>query len=76
MFAISKITVKGHTIVPMEVRKALQSNAGDLIAWEIEPNGHITIRRIQSHDVRYLQAVQATFCEWTTAEDEIAYRRL
>ena len=76
MPAISKITAKGQTTVPQEVRTALKSKPGDLIAWEIEPNGRVTVRRIQPLDVEYPQAVQGTLCEWNTAEDEKAYGRL
>jgi bifunctional DNA-binding transcriptional regulator/antitoxin component of YhaV-PrlF toxin-antitoxin module len=76
MFAISKITAGGRTVVPDEVRKALQSQAGDLIAWEIEPDGRVTVRRIETPGAGYLQVVHGTLCEWTTAEDEKAYGRL
>jgi AbrB family looped-hinge helix DNA binding protein len=76
MPAISKITAKGQTTVPKEVRTALKSKPGDLIAWEIEPNGRVAVRRIQPLDVEYLQAVQGTLSEWHTAEDEKAYGKL
>jgi antitoxin PrlF len=76
MPAISKITAKGQTTVPQEVRTALKSKPGDLIAWEIEPNGRVTVRRIQPLDVEYLKAVQGTLSEWHTAEDEKAYGKL
>ena len=76
MPTISKITAKGQTTVPQAVRTALKSKPGDLIAWEIEPNGRVAVRRIQPLDVAYLQEVQGTFCEWNTAEDEKAYDRL
>jgi hypothetical protein len=54
----------------------LNSKPGDLIAWEIEPNGRVAVRRIQPLDVEYLQAVEATLSEWHTAEDEKAYGKL
>jgi antitoxin PrlF len=76
MPAISKITAKGQTTVPQEVRMALNSKPGDLIAWEIESDGRVTVRRIQPLDVEYLQAVQGTLSEWHTAEDEKAYGKL
>jgi bifunctional DNA-binding transcriptional regulator/antitoxin component of YhaV-PrlF toxin-antitoxin module len=76
MAAVSKITAKGQTTVPQEVRQALKSKPGDLIAWEIEANGRVAVRRIQPLDVEYLQAVQGTLSEWHTAEDEKAYGRL
>jgi hypothetical protein len=51
----------------------LKSKPGDLIAWEIEPNGRVAVRPIRPLDVEYLPAVQVTLCEWLTAADEKAY---
>ena len=76
MAAISKITAKGQTTVPQEVRAALKSKPGDLIAWEVEPDGRVAVRRIQPIDVENLKAVQGTLTEWHTAEDEAAYGKL
>ena len=76
MNAISKITAKGQTTIPREVRAALKSKPGDLISWDVEPDGRIAVRRIQPLDVEYLQAVEATLSEWHTAEDEKAYGEL
>ena len=76
MPAISKITAKGQTTVPQEIRAALNSKAGDLIAWDVESDGRVAVRRINPVDVEYLQAVQATLSEWHTAEDEKAYGKL
>ena len=76
MPAISKITAKGQTTVPQEIRAALNCKPGDLIAWDVEPDGRVAVRRIQPVDVEYLQAVQGTLSEWHTAEDEKAYGKL
>lgn len=76
MPAISKITAKGQTTVPREVRAALNCKPGDLIAWELAPDGSVAVRRINPVDLEYLQAVQATLSEWQTAEDEQAYGKL
>ena len=76
MPAISKITAKGQTTVPQEVRRALNSKPGDLIAWDVEADGRVAVRRMQPLDVEYLQAVQGTLSEWHTAEDEKAYGKL
>ena len=70
---ISKITAKGQTTVPQEVRVALKSKAGDLLAWEIDTNGQVGVRRVQPMDVEYLRAIEKTMSEWGTAEDEAAY---
>jgi antitoxin PrlF len=76
MPAISKITAKGQTTVPREVRAALKSKPGDLIAWDVAPDGRVAVRRIQPADIEYVQAVQGTMSEWGTAEDEQAYGKL
>ena len=76
MSAVAKITSKGQTTIPQEVRAALKVGAGDLIAWEIGSDGSATVRRIQPLDIEYLKAVQSTLSEWACAEDEAAYREL
>ena len=76
MPAISKITAKGQTTVPQEIRAALKSKPGDLIAWDVAPDGRVAVRRIQPMDVEYLRAVEGTLSEWRTAEDEKAYGKL
>ena len=76
MTAISKITSKGQTTVPQAVRAALKSKPGDLIAWEIDAQGNVGVRRIQAADLEYLKAVEGTLSEWRTAEDEKAYGKL
>jgi antitoxin PrlF len=72
MPAISKITAKGQTTVPREVRAALKSKPGDLIAWDVAPDGRVAVRRIQPADIEYVQAVQGTMSEWGTAQEEQA----
>ena len=76
MIAVAKITAKGQTTIPQDVRSALHIVPGDLIAWEVGPDGTATVRRIQPLDLEYLRAVEETFSEWTGAADEEAYREL
>lgn len=76
MLIISKITAKGQTTVPQEIRAALDSKPGDLIAWEVDPDGRVGVRRMQPADVEYLKAIQGALSEWRTAEDEQAYGKL
>lgn len=74
--AISKITARGQTTVPREVRAALASKPGDLIAWEVDVGGRVAVRRVQPTDVEYLKAVAGTLSEWHSREDEKAYGKL
>lgn len=76
MVAIAKITAKGQTTIPREVRAALHVAAGDLIAWEVSQEGVATVRRVQPLDVEYLRAVEGTLSEWAGTADEDAYREL
>ena len=76
MIAVAKITAKGQTTIPQDVRIAMHFAAGDLIAWEVGPDGTATVRRIQPLDLEYLRAVEGTFSEWTGTADEEAYREL
>lgn len=73
---VAKITAKGQTTIPQDVRAALHSGPGDLIAWEVADEGTATVRRVQPMDIEYLRALEATLGEWVGAADEDAYREL
>lgn len=76
MIAVAKITSKGQTTIPRDVRAALHVAPGDLIAWEVGQDGTATVRRVQPMDVEYLRAIEGTLSEWSGAADEEAYRDL
>lgn len=76
MPTIAKVTVKGQTTIPKEVRVALQIEPGDLLLWEAGSEGVAQVRRVQPRDLAYLRAVEGTLSEWSSPEDEEAYRGL
>lgn len=76
MNAIAKITAKGQTTVPAEIRAALRVGPGDLLSWEVRDDGSARVRRVQPLDLEFLRAVEATLAEWAGAEDDKAYRDL
>lgn len=76
MLAVAKITSKGQTTIPRDVRTALHVAPGDLIAWEVGDDGTATVRRVQPLDIEYLRAIEGTLSEWSGAADEEAYRDL
>ncbi|WP_291993619.1 type II toxin-antitoxin system PrlF family antitoxin [Candidatus Accumulibacter sp. ACC003] len=76
MLAVAKITAKGQTTIPQDVRVALHVAPGDLIAWEVGADGTATVRRVQPLDIEYLRAVEGTLSEWSGSADEEAYREL
>jgi len=76
MLAVAKITAKGQTTIPRDVRAALHVVPGDLIAWEVAEDGTATVRRVQPMDIEYLRAIEGTLGEWAGPADEEAYRDL
>lgn len=76
MPAIAKITSKGQTTIPQDIRAALHVGPGDLIAWEVAEDGTARVRRVQPLDIEYLRAVEGTLSEWAGEADEEAYRGL
>ncbi len=73
MLAVAKITAKGQTTIPQDVRTALKVVPGDLIVWDVGTDGIATVRRVQTMDLEYLRAVEGTLSEWSSAADEEAY---
>lgn len=76
MLAIAKITAKGQTTIPQDVRTALKVAPGDLIAWEIAADGTARVRRVQPLDLEYLRSLEDSLSEWAGEADEQAYREL
>lgn len=76
MNAIAKITSKGQTTVPLEIRNALGVKPGDLISWETTATGEVRVRKVEPLDVEYLRALEGTLTEWSGEADEAAYAGL
>lgn len=76
MLAVAKITSKGQTTIPQNIRAALHVVAGDMIAWEVDAAGTATVRRVHPLDIEYLRAIEGTLSEWAGTADEEAYRDL
>jgi AbrB family looped-hinge helix DNA binding protein len=76
MSVIAKVTAKGQTTIPQEIRALLGVKPGDLLAWESLGDGGARVRRVEPMDLEYLRAVEGTLSEWASAEDEAAYAGL
>ena len=71
----SKITPRGQATIPKSVREAAGLYAGDVLAFETDGD-RVVVRKVgQEHD-GHLQALSETLIEWTSAEDEEAWRDL
>lgn len=76
MTQFAKVGSKGQVTVPAEVRTNLKIKAGDTISWDIQADGHISMRRVEPINVDYLGAINGTLSEWNSSEDDEAYREL
>ena len=74
---ISKVTAKGQTTIPKEIREVLHAGAGDTLVYEVQPNGAVQIRKVEPLDVGWHRAVaEAQAAEWDGPEDNEAFRDL
>ena len=46
MTAITKVTAKGQTTIPQEIRAALKVKHGDLLAWDIAANVLLNLEKL------------------------------
>jgi len=72
---VSKLSSKGRVTIPKQVRERLGVQPGDLISYEMEGDV-VAIKRSEPFDVAFHSAVSVTLDEWTTKEDEEAFRDL
>ena len=71
----SRLTSKFQATVPTPVRKALHLKAGDMIGFDIEGT-RVTLRHVTPLDLAFVQALEATLGEWSSKEDEQAFKNL
>ena len=71
----TKITQKYQTTIPLEVRNLLNLHASDYVRFEII-DGKVIISKVEPFDIEYYKALEKTLGEWSSKEDEEAYRDL
>ena len=72
----ARVTTKGQATIPKRIREAAHIREGDILAFDLDSNNRITIKRIDpSVDVE-LPASQETLSEWSSPQDEEAWRDL
>jgi antitoxin PrlF len=74
MFA-SKVSRKGQVTIPKKVRDSLRAGPGDWIEYEVQGNV-VVLRRAEPFDRTFHRALSDTLSEWSSAEDEEAFRDL
>jgi antitoxin PrlF len=66
----SKVTQKGQTTLPREIRARLEVKPGDHIAYTTTREG-VLIRKIQPFDAAWHSAVEKSLAEeWNSPQDE------
>jgi AbrB family looped-hinge helix DNA binding protein len=72
---LAKVSSKGQVTIPKKVRNALGIRQGDILRLEVEGD-HAVLTRVAGGGEGDLKALAATLDEWTTDDDEEAYRDL
>jgi antitoxin PrlF len=68
--AFSKVSAKGQTLIPREVREQLKLRPGDTLRYRPTDKGILLDKATKAGDPF------AAFLEWSSEADEKAYRRL
>ncbi|MPZ17272.1 MAG: AbrB/MazE/SpoVT family DNA-binding domain-containing protein [Luteitalea sp.] len=71
----SRLTRKAQVTIPRAVRETLGVAPGDYIAYELG-EGRVSLRRVEPFDLEFHAALSETLDEWSTPEDEEAFRDL
>lgn len=72
----SKLTSKSQATIPGQIRKILGLRPGDSVAFEINENKKVIIRKATPIDFEFAKALEGTLSEWSSKNDDVAYRGL
>ena len=64
----SKITSKGQTALPKEIRDKLGVRSGDTLVYEVERNA-VRLRKAEPFDLAWHRAISPTLAEWDSTND-------
>ena len=69
----SKLTTKNQATIPEKIRKILGIMPGDSVAFEVNKNSKVSIRKANPIDFEFAKALEGTLPEWSSKNDEEAY---
>ncbi len=72
----TKLTSKSQTTIPGKIRTILGLHPGDSVAFEVRENRKVLIRKATPIDFEFAKALEGTLSEWSSKNDEEAYRDL
>ena len=78
MSTVTRLTSKHQTTIPLEVRRALDLEAGDRVEFSVE-DGRVTLRKAApppSEDLAFRLIQTHAMRDWDTPEDDEAFRDL
>ena len=73
---LARVTAKGQATIPKRIREAANIREGDMLAFDLDSNNRITIKRIDPTVDVELSALQKALSEWNSPQDEEAWRDL
>jgi antitoxin PrlF len=71
--AISRLTSKGQATIPVAVRMKLSLKPGDSVVFEESKTGAVCIRKAEPLGIEFLSALEGSFSEWNSENDDKAY---
>ncbi len=71
---VSKVSAKGQVTLPRRVRESLRAQPGDLIEYEVQE--HAVRGGWNRSTARFTLQLSNLLTEWSSAEDEEAFRDL
>ena len=69
----ARITSKGQTTIPKEVRDQLGLEPGDTLSYEVQGRA-VMVRKVERFDAAWQQAIAGTLEEWNSPEDDEAFQ--
>ena len=69
----SKLTTKSQATIPSKIRKILRVQPGDSVAFEVNENSKVMIRKATPIDFEFAKSIEGTLTEWLSDNDEEAY---
>ncbi len=69
---VTKLTAKGQTTIPRQVREVLKVGPGDAVVFTVEGET-VTLRRAEKLDPGFLKLATESFTDWNTPEADDAF---
>ena len=72
---LGKVTSNGRTTIPKAIREKCGIQPGDVLTFEVE-GARIVLRKVPHDGASDMAGLEETLSEWSSPEDEEAYRDL